>query len=81
MRPRRSASRRWWWARSLALESCRLSDLPARGLQLHVVAIKREGEPTRFQPGGDDALRAGDRVVVVGDGENLRRIADLAVPG
>ena len=64
-----------------ALETCRLSDFPARGLQLHVVAIKHEGEPTRFQPGGGDTLRAGDRVVVVGDGENLRRLADLAVPG
>ena len=61
-----------------ALEACRLSDFPARGLHLHVVAIKREGEPTCFQPRGEHALRAGDRIVAVGDGENLRRIADLA---
>jgi K+/H+ antiporter YhaU regulatory subunit KhtT len=47
-------------------------------VHLNVVAIKRDGEPTRFQPGADDSLGAGDRVVVVGDGENLRRIADLA---
>ena len=64
-----------------ALEGCRLRDLPARGMHLNVVAIKREGEATRFQPGADDALAAGDRVVVVGDGENLRRIADLAAAG
>jgi Trk K+ transport system NAD-binding subunit len=37
------------------------------------------GDPTRFQPRGEDVLRAGDRVVVVGDAENLRRIADLAL--
>ena len=64
-----------------ALEGCRLRDLQARGAHLNVVAIKRMGEPTRFQLGGDDALAAGDRVVVVGDGENLRRIADLASAG
>jgi voltage-gated potassium channel len=64
-----------------SIETCRLRDLPARGLELHVVAIKREGEPTRFQPRGDDALRAGDRVVAVGDADSLRRIADLAAAG
>ena len=63
------------------LEAGLLRDFPARGLHLHVVAIKRVGEPTRFQPSGEDALRAGDRVVVVGDAENLRRIADLAAAG
>ena len=63
------------------LEACRLRDLSAHGMHLHVVAIKRQGEATRFQPREDDALEAGDRVVVVGDAENLRRIADLAAPG
>jgi voltage-gated potassium channel len=66
-------------AKGSKIEACRLRELPARRLQLHVVAIKREGEPTRFQPGGEDELRADDRVVVVGDAENLRRIADLAL--
>jgi voltage-gated potassium channel len=61
------------------IATLRLRDFPARGLELHVVAIKREGEPMRFRPSGEDELRAGDRVVVVGDGENLRRIADLAL--
>jgi voltage-gated potassium channel len=60
------------------LEAVLLRDLPARGVQLHIVAIKRPGEPTRFQPRGEDALGAGDRVVVVGDADNLSRIADLA---
>jgi voltage-gated potassium channel len=67
--------------RGSALEACRLSDFPARGLRLHVVAITREGVPTQFQPSGEDALRAGDRVVAVGDAENLQRIADLAAAG
>ena len=64
-----------------AIATTRLRELPGRGLQLHVVALKRKGEPTRFQPQGDDALRVGDRVVVVGDAENLRRIAELAEGG
>ena len=62
-----------------AREPAGCSSFPARGLRLHIVAIKRAGEPTRFQPGGEDTLRAGDRIVVVGDAENLRRIAELAV--
>jgi voltage-gated potassium channel len=67
--------------RGSSIATSRLRELPARGLQLHVVAIKRTGEPTRFQPSGEDALQPGDRVVVVGDAENLRRIAELAVAG
>jgi len=67
--------------RGSALESARLLDLPARGLRLQIVAVKRQGEPTRFQPSAEERLRAGDRVVVVGDAENLRRIADLALGG
>jgi voltage-gated potassium channel len=65
--------------RGSKIAASRLRELPSHGLHLHVVAIKREGEPTRFQPAGEDELRAGDRVVVVGDAENLRRIADLAL--
>jgi len=64
-----------------ALEAARLLDFPARGLRLQIVAVKRQGEPTRFQPSAEERLLAGDRVVVVGDAENLRRIADLAVGG
>jgi voltage-gated potassium channel len=64
-----------------SIDACPLRDLAARGLELHVVAIKREGEPTRFQPRGDDALRAGDRVVAVGDADSLRKIAELAAAG
>lgn len=67
--------------RGSALETARLLDLPGRGLVLQIVAVKRQGESTRFQPSAEERLRAGDRVVVVGDAENLRRVADLAVGG
>ena len=67
--------------RGSALEAARLLEFPARGLRLQVVALKRRGEATRFQPSGEEGLRAGDGIVVVGDAENLRRIADLAVGG
>ncbi len=65
--------------RGSALEATCLLDLPLRGLRLQILAIKRAGEATRFQPAADERLRADDRVVVVGDAGNLRRIADLAV--
>ncbi len=55
-----------------------LRDLPARGVRIAVVAIKRAGQPTTLIPGGDDVLHAGDHVVVVGDRENVRNLALLA---
>lgn len=58
-----------------------LRDLPARGVRVAVVAIKRGEEPIRLRPGADDALQAGDRVIAVGDRDNLRRLADLAAAG
>jgi K+/H+ antiporter YhaU regulatory subunit KhtT len=43
-----------------------------------VVAIKRGEEALRLQPGPDEELCAGDRVVALGDRENLARLASLA---
>jgi voltage-gated potassium channel len=60
------------------LGDTRLRDLPARDLRVSVVAMQRPGERLRLNPGPDDTLRAGDRIVVVGDQENLRRLANLA---
>jgi voltage-gated potassium channel len=54
-----------------------LEALPARGLRVSVLAIKGSG-PLRMNPGAADALRGGDRVIVVGDRENLGRLAELA---
>lgn len=56
----------------------RVRDLADRGVHVAVVAIRRDGETIQLRPGPDDALRAGDHVVVVGDRENVRRLAALA---
>jgi voltage-gated potassium channel len=57
-----------------------LRDLSARGLRVAVIAIKRGDEPLRLKPGPSETLRAGDRVVVVGDHDDLNRLAELAAP-
>jgi voltage-gated potassium channel len=54
-----------------------LDALPSHGVRVSVVAIKGDG-PLRLNPGAHDALRAGDRVIVVGDRANLSRLAELA---
>jgi voltage-gated potassium channel len=58
----------------------RLRDLPECGVRVSVVAVQRPGERLRLSPGPDDVLVAGDRIVVVGDQDNLRRLAQLAEP-
>lgn len=55
-----------------------LDSLPALGVRVSVVAIKGEDTTLRLNPGARDALRGGDRVIVVGDRENLARLAELA---
>lgn len=59
-------------------DGVRLRDLPARGMLVSVVAIKRGDAPILVTPGPDDTLHAGDRVVAVGSRENLDRLAALA---
>jgi len=61
-----------------SVENASLRELPERDVRVSVVAIKRGDEPLRLSPGPTDVLRAGDRVVAVGDRENLRRLAALA---
>jgi voltage-gated potassium channel len=56
----------------------RLRELAERGVRVSVVAIKRGDEALRLQPGPDDELCAGDRVVALGDRENLAKLAALA---
>jgi voltage-gated potassium channel len=67
------------WADSV-LVNTPLGDLSTHGLRATVVAIKREDEPLRLKPGPTEVLRAGDRVVVVGDHEDLNRLGELAAP-
>ncbi len=43
-----------------------------------VVAIKRGESPIKLSPGPDHRIFAGDRVVVVGDKENLIRLEELS---
>lgn len=56
----------------------RLRDLPESGVRVAVVAVQRPGQRLRLNPGPDDVLAAGDRIVVVGDQDNLKRLAELA---
>ena len=60
-----------------ALDGTALSALESRGLRISAVALIRDGEAT-LMPGGDQTLRAGDRVVVVGERDDLGRFAALA---
>ncbi len=50
----------------------------AEELGVSLVALKRPGAPTRLQPPPDEALQAGDHVVVVGEQSGLGRLARLA---
>lgn len=63
-----------------ALVGSRLSELGTHGLYAAIIAIKRGSDALRIQPGPAEELQAGDRVVVVGDHDNLRRLAELAAP-
>jgi voltage-gated potassium channel len=54
-----------------------LGALGERGVQVSVVAIKREADALALNPTAAMELRAGDRVVVVGDRENVTRLAEL----
>jgi voltage-gated potassium channel len=58
----------------------KLSDLPAQGVHVSVVAIRHGDAGLRLQPGPDDTLCAGDQLVALGDRENLARLARLAEP-
>lgn len=64
-----------------ALDGQPLESVPSRGLHVVVVALTREQEETRLMPHGDEVLRAGDRVVVVGERDELALFAGLAEDG
>src|SRR5262249_41113534 len=51
-----------------------LGELAARRVQVSVVAIRCDDAPLALNPSTDVVLRAGDRVVVVGDRENVNRL-------
>jgi voltage-gated potassium channel len=60
------------------LDGVRVRDIGELGAKIQVVAIKRLGRDTQLNPSAADELAARDHVVVVGDQENLRRLASLA---
>jgi voltage-gated potassium channel len=55
-----------------------IGQLHEHGLHIAVVAIKRGDEPIRLNPTAKDVLCGGDHVVVVGDRDNLKRLAAAA---
>jgi len=57
-----------------------ISDLRDLDLRVAVIAIKRGTESLNLQPDSAEVLRAGDRVVVGGDHDDLGRLADLSSP-
>lgn len=61
-----------------AVAGAQLRELSERGVRISVVAIKHGDETLLLQPGPDYELRAGDRVIALGDKENLARLAQLA---
>jgi len=60
------------------LVGCALGELAERGIQVGVVVLQREGETPRVNPDTGTRLRAGDRIVVVGESDALARMASEA---
>ena len=60
-----------------ALDGTALSALESQGLRVSAVAVILAGE-AMLMPAADETLRAGDRVVVVGERDDLGRFAALA---
>lgn len=63
------------------LDGIRVGGIAELGVELQVVAVKRLGQDTKLNPRGDFRLAARDHIVVVGDHDDLRRLASLAEPG
>ncbi|MDH5670805.1 MAG: potassium channel protein [Myxococcales bacterium] len=62
------------------LDGCRVDEI-ANHVDLSVVALRRGAEPLRLRLDRHEMLRAGDRVVVVGEPEQMRRLSTLAKAG
>jgi K+/H+ antiporter YhaU regulatory subunit KhtT len=60
------------------LEGLRIDQLAERDAHVSVVAIKRAAMPLMLDPALASSLEAEDRVVVIGDRDSVRRLADLA---
>lgn len=60
------------------LVGLRVDELPGCGARVAVIAIKRPAVPLVLNPGPEIAFDVDDRIVVIGDRESVRRLADLA---
>ncbi len=60
-----------------AVAGTALGELRTHRVHVSVVAIQCDDAPLALNPAADVVLRVGDRVVVVGDRENVTRLADL----
>jgi voltage-gated potassium channel len=63
---------------SSQLDGLHLRALRDRGLHVSVIGLKRGDQPIELHPEPDCILRAGDRIVAVGDRPSLVRLAELA---
>jgi voltage-gated potassium channel len=63
------------------LASMPVGALAEHGVRVSVVAIKRDAQPLLLNPQADVEIRAGDRVVVVGDRNAVNRLAEFASNG
>lgn len=65
-------------AQGAALDGETVGGLAERGVRVSVVAIRRERQPLIVNPDAITRFAAKDRVVVVGDRENVTKVAELA---
>ncbi len=62
------------------LDGGAMATLPKPQPKVLVVAVQRPSEPMRLSPEADEVLRAGDRVVVVGERQQLQILRTLLNP-
>lgn len=56
----------------------RCGDAVVQRISFILVALQRQGEKMRFRPGGDEAIAAGDSLIVLGSREALDQLQALA---
>ena len=61
-----------------ALHGTMLRNLPTHSVRVAVVAIQRQEGPMQLMPTADAVLCGGDRIVVAGEREQLRRLSEVA---
>jgi voltage-gated potassium channel len=62
------------------LDGCRVDQLPTHQVHITIVALRRGGQPLCLRISPDETLQAGDRIVVVGEPEQMLRLSSLVQP-